>query len=138
MTPLKTFLFVSAVLLTVFTTALFSQTTNRPSVRSLTTPYSPPRPILVDTNGNITFPTGDIAFPANVGIPGDVALIGKLASGESLKAPTFFVGTNAIASWPTTPASRGGCAILNSNGTVYILTSLPGQLTWAATNKLAP
>lgn len=29
-------------------------------------------------------------------------------------------------------------ALGNSNGVVYLLTSDPGSLTWAATNKIAP
>lgn len=45
--------------------------------------------------------------------------------------------TNALSGWPTAPTGRGGYAIVNSNATVYILTSTPNSLTWAATNKLA-
>lgn len=49
-----------------------------------------------------------------------------------------YLPTNAIAAWPTAPASRGGAALINSNGTIYLLTSAPDGNTWAATNKLAP
>lgn len=51
---------------------------------------------------------------------------------------TLHLTTNLLASWPTTPDTGGGCALVNSNGTLYALTSLPFTKTWAATNKLAP
>ena len=44
--------------------------------------------------------------------------------------------TNAISTWPT-ESGPGGYAIVNSNATVYILTSTPNSTTWAATNKIA-
>lgn len=37
-----------------------------------------------------------------------------------------------------TPAEGGAAYFWNSNGTVFLLTSLPFTSTWAATNKLAP
>jgi hypothetical protein len=48
------------------------------------------------------------------------------------------LATNVPSLWPAAPKQGGGCAFVNSNGTVYLLTSLPDTLTWAATNKLAP
>jgi len=50
----------------------------------------------------------------------------------------YFLPTNAITAWPTVPRWHGEAFIGNSNGVVYLLTSVPGSLTWAATNKLAP
>jgi hypothetical protein len=46
--------------------------------------------------------------------------------------------TNTVAQWPATPDAGGAAYFANSNGTVYLLTSLPFTKTWAATNKLAP
>lgn len=46
--------------------------------------------------------------------------------------------TNSLASWPVAPTIGGASCFVNSNGTVYLLTSLPATLTWAATNKIAP
>ena len=48
------------------------------------------------------------------------------------------MATNNPVDWPAAPATRGGCAIINSNGTVYLFTSAANGNTWAATNKLAP
>jgi hypothetical protein len=44
--------------------------------------------------------------------------------------------TNAISTWPAVAATPGGYAIVNSNASVYLLTSTPDSTTWAATNKL--
>ena len=38
--------------------------------------------------------------------------------------------------WPGSALVPGACCFVNSNGTVYLLTSSPGSTTWAATNKL--
>lgn len=46
--------------------------------------------------------------------------------------------TNPVASWPTIPQSPGAYDIQNSNGTVYLRTSLPNTQAWDATNKLGP
>jgi len=45
--------------------------------------------------------------------------------------------TNHTSKWPTSARSHGGYAIVNSNATVYILTSTPNSTAWAATNKIA-
>lgn len=50
----------------------------------------------------------------------------------------FELATNAVAMWPTNAPSSGACLFVNSNGTVYLLTSAPGSTAWAETNKLAP
>ncbi len=46
--------------------------------------------------------------------------------------------TNTAASVPTGPVVGGNSFFWNSNGVVYLLTSLPSTATWAATNKIAP
>lgn len=58
---------------------------------------------------------------------------GKFTFGLPVELPT-----NSLASWPSAPTIGGAACFVNSNGTVYLLTSLPETLTWAATNKLAP
>lgn len=45
-------------------------------------------------------------------------------------------GTNAQASWPTSASTPGGYALVNSNATVFLLTTAPASTAWAATNKL--
>lgn len=49
----------------------------------------------------------------------------------------FQLATNALSNWPTSAATPGGCAFVNSNATVYLITSAPGSTTWGTTNKLA-
>jgi len=49
--------------------------------------------------------------------------------------PWIGLQTNAP---PAAPSSPGMAALWNSNGVVYLLTTVPGGATWAATNKLAP
>lgn len=51
---------------------------------------------------------------------------------------TYEQKTNTSATWPRFASTPGGFAMVNSNGTVFIFTSLPGTTAWAATNKLAP
>ena len=75
----------------------------------------------IGTNGNAAFK--------------NVATTQSITAGTFLSANTVFVGTNG---WPASPTALGGSALWNSNSTVYLLTSLPGASTWAATNKLAP
>lgn len=50
----------------------------------------------------------------------------------------YMQATNAVGNWPASAPSAGAFAMVNSNGTVYILTSAPGSTAWAATNKIAP
>lgn len=50
----------------------------------------------------------------------------------------YFLPTNAISAWPTVARVAGEAFFGNSNGTVYLLTSVPGSTAWAATNKIAP
>jgi hypothetical protein len=50
----------------------------------------------------------------------------------------YLLPTNSLSTWPTAAASPGQAYIGNSNGTIYILTSLPTGTAWVATNKLAP
>lgn len=45
--------------------------------------------------------------------------------------------TNDPAIWPAIPQSPGAYAIVNSNGTPFLLTSLPNSQTWNATNPVA-
>lgn len=61
-----------------------------------------------------------------------------VGAGGGLTNLSFAMPTNAAIAWPTAPATRGGAFLLNSNGTIYLLTSAPNGATWAATNKLAP
>jgi hypothetical protein len=61
-----------------------------------------------------------------------------IGEGGGLTNLNFAIPTNAAIVWPTAPATRGGAFLLNSNGTIYLLTSAPNGATWAATNKLAP
>ena len=53
-------------------------------------------------------------------------------------AAGILISTNPLSTWPTAPSHGGQCFIGNSNGVIYLLTSLPGGTTWAATNKLGP
>jgi hypothetical protein len=46
------------------------------------------------------------------------------------------IPTNALASWPTVPASRGSASLVNSNGTLYELQSGANGATWVATNLI--
>jgi hypothetical protein len=56
----------------------------------------------------------------------------------NLNISVAFLPTNALSKWPAAAASAGGAALVNSNGTVYLLTSTPGSTVWTATNKIAP
>lgn len=93
---------------------------------------------LVNADGLVTAN----GFTDESGTPG--SLVAYQASGRQaatnsiagLLAVQF--ATNAVANWPTAAATRGGCAFVNSNATVYLLTSTPNSTAWAATNKLAP
>jgi hypothetical protein len=55
-----------------------------------------------------------------------------------VQAAPFPLGTNALSTWPKFASTPGGGSMQNSNGTYYLLTSLPGSTAWAATNKIAP
>lgn len=60
---------------------------------------------------------------------------------SNLMGPTSLDGvlqiaTNALASWPTAPLTRGGAALVNSNGTVYGLKSAPNGTAWISTNLI--
>jgi hypothetical protein len=50
----------------------------------------------------------------------------------------YWMPTNALSAWPTAPRTYGEAYWANSNGVIYLLTSLPNSLTWSATNKIAP
>lgn len=103
----------------------------------------------IDSSGDIT-EIKDLAYswPTNRGgaraILSDIDNSGSLAWSQNgggltnLNISVSFLSTNALSTWPPAPQSRGGAAMVNSNGTVYILTSAPASLTWAATNKIAP
>jgi hypothetical protein len=71
-----------------------------------------------------------------------VTLTGTLNGNGSgltnLNISVAFLPTNALSKWPAAAASAGGAALVNSNGTVYLLTSTPGSTVWTATNKIAP
>ena len=59
-------------------------------------------------------------------------LFGVNASGSAV------IGTNELSTWPAAPTAGGQALLVNSNGTIYLLTSIPFTATWAATNQLAP
>ena len=65
-----------------------------------------------------------------------LSAISSNAANVTVTAPLTGI-TNALSAWPTAPLTPGGYAIVNSNATVYILTSTPAGSTWAATNKIA-
>jgi len=48
----------------------------------------------------------------------------------------FQISSNALSTWPTAPQTSGACYFGNSNGVIYLLTSVGN--TWTATNKIAP
>lgn len=50
----------------------------------------------------------------------------------------YFMPSNPVSAWPATPRTRGESFWGNSNGVIYLLTSTPAALIWAATNKIAP
>jgi hypothetical protein len=49
----------------------------------------------------------------------------------------LFLATNAVSGWPTNANTFGGAAFVNSNSTVFLLTSGPNTKAWALTNKIA-
>ena len=51
---------------------------------------------------------------------------------------TNYVSGSSANGFPATPDIGGAAWMGNSNGVVYLLTSKPFTLTWAATNKIAP
>ena len=48
------------------------------------------------------------------------------------------IQTNVLTSWRTNAPYPGAAYLVNSNGTIFLITSGPNSSTWAATNKLAP
>jgi hypothetical protein len=87
---------------------------------------------LIDTNATPWFAFG----------PPDssVTVVSNSAAGIGLVSPLSSVlkgTTNALSAWPKAPASPGGYAVVNSNATVYMLTSTPNGTAWALTNKIA-
>jgi hypothetical protein len=97
------------------------------------------------TNGIIVRDTdygGGSSWSIRLGPAGNVSMsgtnIGNGAGLTNLSLSVGFLPTNAMSGWPRKPQTHGGAALVNSNGTIYILTSRPGSLNWGATNKLAP
>lgn len=76
------------------------------------------------TGGNVTAGVGLSLASAS----GEFARFG----GQSIMFPT-----NAQSSWPTAPLTRGGAAMVNSNGYIYMLQSLPATLVWSKTNLIS-
>ena len=84
--------------------------------------------------GVLSWPsTSTMTYTGNGGAAGNLVL-----GGSATATNGYFLPTNAISAWPTTPRWHGEAYFGNSNGVVYLLTSVPGSLTWAATNKIAP
>lgn len=52
----------------------------------------------------------------------------------SLQGTTLEITTNALSTWPIVPTEGGASCVVNSNGSIFILSSLPKTLTWARTN----
>ena len=79
-----------------------------------------------DGSGNDNISIGDLGIggAAFINTPGTVI------------AGYFEQNTNAVASWPPNPARRGSYAVVNSNGTPYVILSGPNSPTWASTNLL--
>jgi hypothetical protein len=61
-----------------------------------------------------------------------------VASNHITSVNGYFSPTNNPLTWPTAPRTHGEAFWGNSNGVIYLLTSVPGSLAWAATNKVAP
>ena len=59
-------------------------------------------------------------------------------SGQLWMRGAIMMGTNDPSQCPTAPTGGGGSAVVNSNGTTYLLSSLPNTATWASTNPVAP
>lgn len=108
-----------------------------------------PKGISVDSSSNLNIGAGQVSqllsdgsvSLANNNFTVDASgnvVASTLLLGSSLYASIAFFKTNAAAAWPTNPSTRGGAALINSNGTIYLFTSAPSGNTWAATNKLAP
>lgn len=62
----------------------------------------------------------------------------NLTNLNALAVSQIFLSTNALSAWPTAASLPGQAVFVNSNGTVYLLTSGPNATTWGATNKIAP
>src|SRR5438128_2456861 len=94
-------------------------------------------------NGTLRLNNVEYVTPATNYLPGQVWTgNGATPNQISFTPQTFDKGsvrfpTNAIADWLTAASTRGGCAFVNSNATLYVLTSTPNSTAWAATNKIA-
>lgn len=108
--------------------------------------------VVCNNDGGTVYVSGGNWTPANFSTPSTVVWMTPRGVGQTNLTTTFtgnggpvtnlnisvsFMPTNALSTWPTAPQTRGGAAVVNSNATVYILTSTPAGLTWAATNKIA-
>lgn len=62
----------------------------------------------------------------------------NLTNLNALSVSQVFLSTNDVSVWPTAAQLPGQAVFVNSNGTIYLLTSGPNTTTWAATNKIAP
>ena len=54
----------------------------------------------------------------------------------SFTGSTYWLPTNAASAWPAAAQTPGAQALVNSNGTSYILKSGPASTVWTSTNKL--
>lgn len=95
--------------------------------------------VLYDSVANPRLNWEDGELTDNWYVTGTFQSIGNLtASGNRISnAGHYQQATNALSSWPTAAATPGGCAWVNSNATVYILTSTPGGTAWTKTNPIA-
>jgi len=74
---------------------------------------------------------GATNFPLSVNVSSNLAVWGQAMLGQAVQ-----IATNAMSSWPAVPASPGACALVNSNGTLYMLQSGAGGRTWGWTNVI--
>lgn len=100
--------------------------------------YSPSHSTYPDSVGVIeTAGAGNGLFLQS--LSGNVQVRDSLEVSNTVSATFgYYMPTNALTSWPASPRTHGESFWGNSNGVIYVLTSVPGALTWAATNKIAP
>lgn len=96
----------------------------------------------LELSGGGGFGSGDVELGpmATLNVPGgDIDVGGNAFVAGIVRAGTgWMLATNSPASWPTGPQSDGAAFVGNSNGVLYVLTSVPGSVTWSATNRWLP
>jgi hypothetical protein len=80
-----------------------------------------------------------IIIDSSSNISGINGLTGQVMNLATTRTTNFYIGSNSLASWPTTPEVIGDAYFGNSNGVIYLLTSTNiSSLTWTKTNLIAP